>query len=317
MSRELVQKSQEQKLALFTKALKKAEANMMALSILIDHFKEQGYDRGQYAPQFESMMGNFAKLLREFSRTEYEYEGPYSSDQTLERYRNSVSKSWKHKPEKAENSDVSITEEEIKEAMRKRMESMENLQARRQQQGLLEGKPQSRPMITGPDGKSRYDFEADAESSDEEDEEVIRRVLSGDQNPGKNDTAKLKAAHLARLKSESAPISQRLEDLSISQKRDMNIVKQLKARGGDSYQNYSLEELEDVHSMQKGFLGELGSEDEEENMSESFRARQAKTRGQNAVDRTTQEMARRKAAQDARDKKNAEKKKSAYDDDDY
>ena len=132
MSRELVQKSQEQKMALFTKALKKAEANMMALSILIDHFKEQGYDRGQYAPQFESMMGNFAKLLREFSRTEYEYEGPYSSEQTLERYRNSVSKSWKHKPEKAENADVPITEEEIKEAMRKRMESMENLQARRQ-----------------------------------------------------------------------------------------------------------------------------------------------------------------------------------------
>ncbi len=104
----------EQKLVLFERALKKTEKNMLALSLLINHFRDSGFDDTKYAPQFKEMMGQFAKLMRDFSRTEYEYEGPYNSDQTLERYKASISKSWKHKPDKPENTNVAITTEEIK-----------------------------------------------------------------------------------------------------------------------------------------------------------------------------------------------------------
>ena len=312
MSTALVAKSEEQKLALFERALKKAEKNMMALSLLMDHFRQSGFDSGKYAPQFQEMMGQFAKLMREFSRTEYEYEGPYNSEQTLERYKGSVSKSWKHKPEKAENADVAITPEEIKKAMQERADKMEALAAKRQQTALLEGTTQNRPMITGPDGKQRYDFHADAESSDEDESELVERVLGGDPNPGKHDTAKLKAAHLARLKSESAPVSRRLEDLSLKSappKRDMDLVNKLKSKGGDGYQEYALEELDDIHTMQKGFLAEVGSDDEEDNMSAKFRQKLAKARGVKAVERTEEEMQRRKVAQAERDRRNAERRR--------
>jgi hypothetical protein len=309
----LVAKTEEQKLALFQKALKKAEKNMMALSLLMDHFKQSGFDSSRYTPQFQEMMGQFAKLMRDFSRTEYEYEGPYNSDQTLERYKQSVSKSWKHKPEKAENADKPITEEEIRKSMQERADKMEALAAKRQQQALLEGATQNRPMITGPDGKQRYDFHADAESSDEDEADLVERVLGGDPNPGKHDTSKLKAAHLARLKSESAPISKRLEDMSfenkIPPKRDMKIVDALKLRGGDSYQEYALKELDDIHTMQKGFLAEIGSDDEEDGMSEAFRTKLAKNRGNKAVERTEEEMRRRKTVQEERDRQAVERKK--------
>lgn len=312
----LVAKSDEQKLALFEKALKKAEKNMIALTLLMEHFKNSGFDSGKYAPQFQEMMGQFAKLMREFSRTEYEYEGPYNSDQTLERYRGSVSKSWKHKPEKAENADKPITEDEIKRAMQDRADKMEQLAAKRQQQALLEGTSHARPMITGPDGKQRYDFHADAESSDEEESELVDRVLGGDPNPGKHDTAKLKAQQLARLKSEAAPVSRRLEDKSASlpPKRDLDLVNRLKSKGGDQYQDYALEELDDIHTMQKGFLGEVGSDDEEESMSLKFRQKLAKVRGIKAVERTEDEMARRRRTQEERDKRNAERHRAEHDD---
>ena len=312
MSTALVAKSDEQKLALFERALKKAEKNMMALSLLMDHFRQSGFDSGKYAPQFQEMMGQFAKLMREFSRTEYEYEGPYNSEQTLERYKGSVSKSWKHKPEKAGNADVAITPEEIKKAMQDRADKMEALAAKRQQSALLEGTTQNRPMITGPDGKQRYDFHADAESSDEDESELVERVLGGDPNPGKHDTAKLRAAHLARLKSDSTPVSRRLEDMSLRTalpKRDMDLVNKLKSKGGDGYQEYALEELDDIHTMQKGILAEVGSEDEEDNMSAKFRQKLAKSRGAKAVERTEEEMQRRKATQAERDKRTAERRR--------
>ncbi len=311
MSTALVSKSEEQKLALFHKALKKAEKNMMALSLLMNHFKQTGFDSSQYTPQFQDMMGQFAKLMRDFSRTEYEYEGPYNSDQTLDRYKQSVSKSWKHKPEKAENADKPITEDEIKKSLQDRIDKMEALAGKRAQQALLEGTTQNRPMITGPDGKQRYDFHADAESSDEDEQDLLDRVLGGDVNPGKHDTAKLKAAHLAKLKNDSIPLSKRLENVEITDlppKRDMKIVDALKARGGDSYQDYALEELEDVHTMQKGFLAEIGSDDEEDAMSAKFRARTAKARGSRAVERTEEEMRRRKAVNEERDRKRAQQR---------
>ena len=271
MALSITKKTEEdQKLALFERALRKTEKNMASLSMLIDYFKQSGYDSGKYAPQFQDMMGQFAKLLREFSRTEYEYEGPYNSEQSLERYKASVSGSWKHKPEKDANANKPITEDEIKKAMQERADKMEALAAKRQQQALLEGKPE-KPMITGPDGKTRYDFAADAESSDEEDGDMINRVLSGDVNPGKHDTNRLKSAHMARLKNESMPMSRQMEQLAIAQKRDKKLVDKLKKSGND-YQDRSLDELEDVHTMQKSFLAEEGS-DEEDAASIAYRRR--------------------------------------------
>ena len=279
----------------------------------MEHFERTGYDKARYSQSFQDMMGKFAKLMREYTRTEYEYEGPYTGEQTQERYKASVAKSWKHKPEKSENSDKPITEDEIKRAMQERAEKMEALQARRGQQALLEG-ARERPMITGPDGKQRYDFVADAESSDEDDDQVINRVISGDQNPGKNDTVLLReiqrvkdssarAAHMARLKSESTPLSKRLEHKCATlpaKVRDMDLVNKLKERGGDQFQEYDLSELDDVHSMQKGFLAEVGS-DEDEDPSSKFGRRAAKARGNTAVRRTEDEMSRRARVQRKRD----------------
>lgn len=298
----LVSKTEEQKMILFQKVLGKAQKDMMALTLLMNHFKDSGFDSSKYSPQFQDMMGQFAKLMRDFSRTEYEYEGPYNSEQTLERYKSSVGKSWKHKPEKAENSEKPITEDEIKRAMQERADKMEQLAAKRQNQALLEGSVGNRPMITGPDGKQRYDFTADAESSDEDESELVERVLGGDPNPGKHDTAKLRAQHMARLKSETTPASKRLEHKAT---RDMDLVNKLKARGGDQYKDYALEELDDYHTMQKSVLAEDCSDDEEENMSAKFRARSAKARGAKTVERTEEEMARRKKVQEERDKRNA------------
>lgn len=296
---ELTVKTDEQKLALFEKALSKAQKNMMALTLLMDHFKETGFDSGRYTPQFQDMMGQFAKIMRDFSRTEYEYEGPYNSEQTLERYKSSVGKSWKHKPEKSENSNKPITEDEIKRAMQDRADKMEQLAARRQQQALLEGSTQSRPMITGPDGKQRYDFKADAESSDEDESELVERVLGGDPNPGKHDTSKLRAQHMARLKSEAAPAINRLEN---KPQRDMDLVNRLKSKGGNQYQDYALEELDDYHTMQKSVLAEACSDDEEPT---KLKARSAKARGAKSVERTEDEMNRRRKVQEERDKRNA------------
>lgn len=296
----LTVKSDEQKLALFEKALSKAQKNMMALTMLMDHFRESGFDSGRYAPQFQDMMGQFAKLMREFSRTEYEYEGPYNSEQSLERYKSSVSKSWKHKPEKSGNSEKPITEDEIKRAMQDRADKMEQLAAKRQQTALLEGTTHSRPMITGPDGKQRYDFKADAESSDENEDELIERVLSGDPNPGKHDTSKLRAQHMTRLKLEAAPASRRPESSNPTPKRDMDLVNKLKSRGGNQYQDYALEELDDYHTMQKSVLAEDGSEDEKDTTSSKYRARTSKT-----IKRTEDEMARRRKTNEDRDRRNA------------
>jgi len=143
---------------------------------------------------------------------------------------------------------------------------------------------------------------------------MIRRVIGGDPNPGKNDTNKLREmqrihesstreAHMARLKSESAPVSRRLENKAAPVKtRDTNLINLLKTSGGDQFQDYALDELDDVHSMQKGFLAEVGS-DEEDDPSSKFGRRASKARGNTAIKRTEQEMARRAAVQAARDQK--------------
>jgi hypothetical protein len=292
----------DQSVILFERALSKVEKNMNALALLMEHFERSGFDKTKYSQSFQDMMGKFAKLMKEYTRTEYEYEGPYNADQTQERYKASVAKSWKHKPDKAENCDVPITEAEIKAAHDEYMQKKEAMQAKRVQQALLEG-TKERPMITGPDGKQRYDFVADAESSDEDDDTMIRRVIGGDPNPGKNDTNKLREAHMARLKSESAPVSRRLENKAAPVKtRDTNLINLLKTGGGDQFQDYALDELDDVHSMQKGFLAEVGS-DEEDDPSSKFGRRASKARGNTAIKRTEQEMARRAAVQAARDQK--------------
>lgn len=239
---------------LFERALSKVEKNMNALSLLMKHFEDSGFDKTKYSPQFQDMMGKFAKMMREYTRTEYEYEGPYTGEQTQERYKSSVAKSWKHKPEKPENADVPITEEEIKNAMNARAEKMEALQMKRSQQAFIEG-TRDKPMIAGPDGKLKHDLVADAESSDEDDDHLINRVVSGDPNSGKSDTAKLRAAHLARLKNESAPNK-------TIKSRNTALTKMLKERGGDQFQDHRLDELDDVHTMQKGFLAEDNSDDE-------------------------------------------------------
>lgn len=295
-------KGDDQAVVLFEKTLSTIEKNMSALSLLMEHLESSGYDKTNYSSKFQDMMGKFAKLMREYTRTEYEYEGPYSAEQTQERYKASVSKSWKHKPERPENADVPITEDEIKKAMQERTEKMEALQAKRAQQALIEG-AKEKPMIMGPDGKLKYDASADAESSDEDDDALVSRMLKGDVNPGKNDTLKLKAAHLARLKNESTPTSRRIENAGATQTKVRNtaLADMLKSRGGDQFQEYNTNELEDVHSMQKSFLAEVGS-DEEEDLSSKFGKRASKARGLSAIKRTEEEMAKRQSRQNERDR---------------
>lgn len=289
----------EQAVMLFERALSKVEKNMNALSLLMEHFEKSGFDKSKYSQSFQDMMGKFAKLMREYTRTEYDYEGPYTGEQTQERYKASVAKSWKHKPDDPKNCDVPITDEEIRKSMQDRAEKMEALAAKRAQQALLTG-GKEKPMITGPDGKKRYDFAADAESSDEDDNDLINRVIGGDPNPGKLDTIKIKAAHMARLKNESLPASKRLENKAAPPRRNSELATMLKERGGNQFQEYNLEELEDVHSMQKGFLAEVGS-DEEEDPSSKFGKRSTKARGAATVKRTEDEMIRRQRAQAERD----------------
>jgi hypothetical protein len=295
--------SSQQAVMLFERAMSKVEKNMGALALLMEHFERSGFDKTKYSAQFQDMMGKFAKLMKEYTRTEYEYEGPYNAEQTQERYKASVTKSWKHKPERPENAEVPITEDEIKRAMQERAEKLESLQAKRAQQALLEG-VKEKPMIMGPDGKLRYDAIADAESSDEDDDQLINRVITGDPNPGKHDTAKLKAAHLARLKNESTPVSKRLEHVVSAPARVRNtaLADMLKAKGGEQFQEYNINELEDVHSMQKGFLAELGS-DEDEDPASKFGKRASKARGTSAIKRTEEEMVRRQARQTDRDRR--------------
>jgi hypothetical protein len=305
--------TKDKSVALFERALSKVEKNMNALALLMDHFDRNGFDRSKYGQNFQDMMGKFAKLMKEYTRTEYEYEGPYSSEQTQERYKASVAKSWKHKPEKPENADKPVTEAEIRAAHAEYMKKKEELQAKRTNQALLEG-VKEKPMITGPDGKQRYDFIADAESSDEDDDAMITRVINGDPNAGKNETNKLRAAHLARLKNEAAPISKRIENKTVApvKTRDANLVNMLKKNGGDQFQDYQLDELDDVRNMQKGFLAEIGS-DEEEDPSSKFGRRASKARGTSAVQRTEQEMLRRARAREERE---AAKAKFNYAEDD-
>ena len=88
----------------------------------------------------------------------------------------------------------------------------------------------------------------------------------------------------------------------------MDLVNRLKSKGGDQYQEHTLEELNDIHTMQKGFLGEIGSDDEEEGMSLKFRQKLAKARGAKTVERTEEEMARRRRTQEERDKRNNARK---------
>lgn len=299
----MTSKKDEQAIVLFEKALARVEKNMNGLSLLLEHFENSGFDKSKYSGKFQDMMGKFAKLMREYTRTEYEYEGPYNAEQTQERYKSSVAKSWKHKPEKPENADVPITEDEIKRAMQDRADRMEALQAKRTQQALLEGRKEPL-MVAGPDGKLRHDLVADAESSDEDDDELINRVIMGDPNPGKHDTSKLRAAHLARLRHESQPASKRLEFNAPQVKtRNKELIDMLKIGGSDQFQEYNLEELDDVHSMQKGFLAEVGS-DEEEQPEES-----SKARGREYVKRTEEEMQRRASVNARRDKLREAKKK--------
>ena len=284
---------------LFERALQKVEKNMGALALLMEHFDKSGFDKSKYTPQFQDMMGKFAKLMREYTRTEYEYEGPYSAEQTQDRYKASVAKSWKHKPGKEQSP---LTEEEIRKGARDIAERKEALAANRARQALLEG-TKARPMITGPDGKQRYDFAADAESSDEDEADLINRVIGGDPNPGKHDSAKLRTAHLAKLKHDSMPVSRRLEHAGVPEKtRNTALVDMLRAGGSDQFQEYRVDELDDVHTMQKSFLTEIGS-DEEEDASSSFGKRTSQARGSSAIKRTEDEMIRRQRLQAARDKK--------------
>ena len=257
-------KDETQAVVLLDKTLSKIEGDMNSLAILMDHFEKNGYSGQKYSAKVEDMMGKFAKLMRQFSRTEYEYEGPYTSKQLSERYKTSVVKSWKHKPEKAANADSPLTDEEIQRGVRERAEKMEELQARRKETALLEG-AKERPMIMGPDGKMKYDFNADAESSDEDDDELIKRVMSGDPNPRKNDTNNLVAHHLAKLKSETRPVQKRLTSSpSSSAKADTNAP----------YGKYSLSELDDIHSMHKDFLNDVDG-DEDDNHLADFKAKAA------------------------------------------
>lgn len=255
-------KDETQAVALLDKTLSKIENDMNSLAILMEHFEKHKYNGQKYSAKVEDMMGKFAKLMRQFSRTEYEYEGPYSSKQFAERYKTSVAKSWKHKPEKASNSEAPLTEEEILQGVRDRAQKMEELQARRKETALLEGNKE-RPMITGPDGKTRYDFAADAESSDEDDADLITRVMSGDPNPRRNDTNNLVAAHIARLKSETRPVARRLTSKESPTKEDTTTP----------YSKYSLSELDDINSMHKDFLNTADGDENDDHILAEFKAR--------------------------------------------
>jgi hypothetical protein len=236
---------QDQALILFEKALSKVEKNMNALNMLIAHFEKTGYDKSQYTPQFQDMMGKFAKLMKEFTRTEYEYEGPYSAEQTQERYKASVVKSWKHRPERPANAEAPISEDDVRRAMQDRAEKLELLQAKRAKQRLLLDGNKSKPMITDKKGKQRYDAKADAASSDEDDEQIINRVIHGDPNPGKNDTARLRALRNAKAES--------------NKKDDVNYRY---GRNDPFYNEYSIDELDNIHEMHKKALECPDSDDE-------------------------------------------------------
>ena len=114
---------------LFEKAMTRIEKDVTALNLLLNEFEKTGYKKHKYNAKFNDMMDKFAKLVNMYSKTEYDLEGPYTGPQMAERYKNSVAKKWGDKSEKFN----SVTEDEIKDSYKERIEKLEELQIKRQQ----------------------------------------------------------------------------------------------------------------------------------------------------------------------------------------
>lgn len=192
--------------------------------------KEGEYDRAQfYEGKFASFMNDFNTLLKEFNRNSDEVE-VLSGDRMLEKYKASVSKSWKHKPEK-EDAVKPMGEDEAKKKMETFAQRREELAAKRQAQLALKGverlaieaKPKAK-VEAEPGAPSRRSSEEGSSSSEDDDEMIERVIVKNDPNPGKLDSKKIKEKFAAAKAAKGPKVD--IDDMNLG---DLDDVKKYQA----------------------------------------------------------------------------------------
>lgn len=171
--------------------------------------KEGEFDKSQfYEGKFAGFMSDFNTLLKEFNRSSDEVE-VVSGDRMLEKYKASVAKSWKHKPEK-EGNVKPVTTEEVMKKMGSFEQRREELAAKRQVQLALKGAERLAIAAKPRESESEpEEAEAEGESSSEEDEEIIERVVvKNDPNTGKHESKAIRAKFEAAKKLRDTQLAQ-------------------------------------------------------------------------------------------------------------
>lgn len=207
------------------------EEQMKRMADQIRRLRKEGeFDKSQfYEGKFAGFMNDFNTLLKEFNRSSDEVE-VLSGERTLEKYKASVAKSWKHKPEK-EGNVKPVTTEEVMKKMSSFEQRREELAAKRQVQLALKGA--ERLAIAAKPRESDDEPEEEGESSSEEDEEIIERVVvKNDPNTGKHESKairekfeaakKLRDAQLAQSQAAKPKTKPKIEDMDLKDLDDVN-----------------------------------------------------------------------------------------------
>ncbi len=233
---------EQKQVAVLEQEFETMEQQMKRMAEHIRKLRKEGeFDKSQfYEGKFAGFMNDFNTLLKEFNRSSDEVE-VLSGDRMLEKYKASVAKSWKHKPEK-EGNVKPVTTEEVMKKMSSYEQRREELAAKRQVQLAIKGAErlaiEAKPKTKAPRDSDDESEEEQGESSSEEDEEIIERVVvKNDPNPGKGESKairekfeaakkareeQMRAAAAARPKPSTKTTKPKIEDMDLKDLDDVN-----------------------------------------------------------------------------------------------
>lgn len=194
-------------MALSTKIDKDFDSLEGALAKLAKHLREAGgsgeFDKAQFIrDRTGKFFADFNTILKEYNKSSEDPEG-IPGDRLLEKYKAGVTKSWKHQPEKPD-AVKPITKEELDRGTSDFAARSAAIAARRdaERQRTIEG-PTRLAITAGSDVPVTID-----ESSEEDDIEILDRIVRGDPNPGKGESDKIKQRFEAEIERRKARAQQ-------------------------------------------------------------------------------------------------------------